>query len=148
MYTQDEIKLWIARAAGFATSTVSHGACANIAEAQLKYNKMYENVTEEVKGGYTKDEIKLWIARAGGFATSTVSQEVCASIAKAELEYNERYGKQPLWSLKELTEKEVDNPIEIQKLIFSFNEIRDALRMIAILISLGLGLAFGIWLSS
>ena len=40
-YTPDEIKLWIARAGGFATSVVSHEACAEIALAQIEYNKMY-----------------------------------------------------------------------------------------------------------
>ena len=41
-YRKDTIRLWIERATGKATSTVDQGTCADIAQAMLMYNQLYE----------------------------------------------------------------------------------------------------------
>ena len=43
MYSQDEIKFWIAGATGNVGTNVDPGVCASIARAMIDYNRMYAN---------------------------------------------------------------------------------------------------------
>ena len=83
MYTQDEIKLWIERAKGFAATNIDQNTCAEIAQAQIEYNKMYGFF----EGGYVNKDFQATIVDPGNFISSNHFEEFIGNKESEEIAF-------------------------------------------------------------
>ena len=127
MYSQDEIRFWIAGATGDAGTGVEPGVCASIARAMIDYNKTYG----DIRGAVVDKDKRFLLEDVGQFITEKQLAQLENSYSEEDEKYLEEFEKE----CEEITRQDIEwQKNEIRRLE---NKIHN---MKIIIIMFGLGL--------